>query len=225
MAGNFQRRTGFQIRKDNRFVLRIVMATAIMTLAILAILPFTQALSGDPRDAKRLVSVDAVIPPPEPPPPEPPPPPEEEREEPPPQLDTPPPMLDLSMLESMMNPSTGGVMAQGLDFSRIQGAASVQDALVFSLRDLDRRPTPTRGGNPTFPPEVQRMGFDGIVVRVRIRLDGEGYVQVLDIFDSPHELITQALRRQMPTWRYTPPTKDGEPVIAEYIQGFRIQFN
>ncbi|MCD8482998.1 MAG: hypothetical protein LR015_10265 [Verrucomicrobia bacterium] len=70
-----QRQTGFQVPQSNRYLIRIVFGTAITTLAILAILPFTQVLSGDPRDGRRFIPIEAVLPPPEPPPPEPPPPP------------------------------------------------------------------------------------------------------------------------------------------------------
>lgn len=225
MGMNQQRPTSFQVPSSNKFLLRIILGTVIMTLAILTILPFTQALSGDPRDRQRLVSIDAVIPPPEPPPPEPPPPPEEEEQEDTPELDTPPPMLDISMLESMLNPTTGSVAAEGFNFDQFQASASVEEAIVFSLRDLDRRPSLLRGGNITFPTEVQRLGFRGHIVRVRVRIDERGYVSVTDISDSPHDLVTQTLRRELASWRYEIPTVDGNPVSTEYIQPIEINYD
>ncbi|HSH09108.1 MAG TPA: hypothetical protein VK995_01880, partial [Oceanipulchritudo sp.] len=59
MADGKPRLVGYQVPRSNRFVIRVVFATVIMTLAILAILPFTQALSGDPRD-RTLRSVDVA---------------------------------------------------------------------------------------------------------------------------------------------------------------------
>jgi TonB family protein len=216
------RHVGYQVPRSSRYLIRIVFATVIMTLAILAILPFTQALTGDPRD-KTIRSVDvANIPPPEPPPPEPPPPEEEEQQE-TPELEEPPPMLDISMLESMLNPGTGGALAAGLDLSGFKMQESVQEAIIYSLRDLDRAPralsTPIR-----WPPEVMRSGVRG-TVRVTIRINEKGLVSVTNVADSPSPLVTEAVRQQVPEWRYESPTKDGEPVTAEYVQPITIDFS
>lgn len=218
-----QRRVGFVVPKKNTYLIRAVFGTVLMTLAILAILPFTQALSGDPRD-RTFRSIDtANIPPPEPPPPEPPPPPEEEQEQEQPELDEPPPMLDISMLESMLNPGTGGVAAAGLDLSSFDAGASIQEAIVYSLGDLDRPPRALR--TPlNWPADVQRSGVKG-VVRIRIRINDQGLVSVSDITDSPSQMVTETLRQQIPEWRYESPTKDGEAVTAEYIQPIEIDFS
>lgn len=217
-----QRRVGFVVRKERNFLIRVIFGTIIMTLLVLAILPFTQALSGDPRD-RTFRSVDvANIPPPEPPPPEPPPPPEEEEPEEQPELDTPPPMLDISMLESMLNPGTGGVVAAGLDLNSFDAAASVQEAIVYSLQDLDRMPRAIKR-SITWPPSVRQSGVKGDV-RVTVRINQVGMVEVIDMEGSPSREVTETLRQQIPDWRFEPPTKDGEPVTAEYIQPLEIDF-
>lgn len=78
MGPDRNRLVGYQVpRSRNTLMIRVVLATVLMTLAILAVLPFTQALSGDPRDNTIRSINTAKLPPPEPPPPEPPPPPEE----------------------------------------------------------------------------------------------------------------------------------------------------
>ncbi len=218
------RPVGYQLPKSNRYVIRIVLATVLMTFAILAILPFTQVLSGDPRD-RTLRSIDtAQVPPPEPPPPEPPPPPEEEKELDAPEPEQAPPMFDISMLESMLNPTAGGALSAVIDFSSFMGADSLNEAIVFSLRDLDRVPRLLTGGTLNFPPEVQRSGVKGRV-RVRVRIDERGRVDVRDIQDSPHPGISEVLRRELVRWIYEAPTVNGEPVTAEYWQPFEIDFS
>lgn len=217
------RPVGYQLQRSNRYVFRIALGTVATTLAIFAVLPFTQALSSDPRD-RVIRSIDvAKLPPPEPPPPEPPPPEQEEEIEPPPS-DEPPPMLDISMLESMLNPGTGGAALASLDLSGFSTAgSSIEEALVFSLRDLDRTPRLRSGGNLQFPPEVQRSGIVGRV-RARIQISPKGTTQVMEIADSPHPMITEVLRREIVKWIYDPPTVNGEPVTAEYWQPFDIDF-
>ncbi len=217
------RLVGYRVPRSNKFVIRIVFATVLMTLAILAILPFTQALSGDPLD-KTLRSVNTWSPPPpEPPPPDPPPPPEEDEPEETPELDEPPPMLDISMLESMLNPGSGGVMAAGLDLASFSTEGSIQEAIVYSLRDLDRAPRLLRG-TITWSPEIRRSGISG-TPRVRIRINERGIVSVEDIQDSPSQQVTDTLRQQVPKLLYESPTKDGEPVTAEYDLPIDIDFS
>jgi len=223
MPRGSNRLVGYRIPRSNKYAIRIVFATVIMTLAILAILPFTQALSGDPLD-KTLRSVNTWSPPPpEPPPPEPPPPPEEEEQQETPELDEPPPMLDISMLESMLNPGSGGVMAAGLDLSSFKAEGSVQEAIVYSLRDLDRPPRVIRG-SINWPPDIRRSGVRG-TVRVKIQINERGIVSVIDLEDSPSPQVTETLRQQVPNLLYESPTKDGEPVTAEYWQPIDIDFS
>lgn len=223
MPGRNNRLVGYKVPRSSKYVIRIVFATVIMTLAILAILPFTQALSGDPLD-KTLRSVNTWSPPPpEPPPPEPPPPPEEEEQQEAPELEEPPPMLDISMLESMLNPGSGGVMAAGLDLSSFNTEGSVQEAIIYSLRDLDRPPRLIRG-SISWPAEIRRSGVKGSP-RVKIQINERGIVSVIDIMDSPSPQVTEVLRQQVPDLLYESPTKDGEPVTAEYWQPIDIDFS
>jgi hypothetical protein len=217
------RLVGYTMPRSNRFLIRIVLATVLMTLAILAVLPFTQALSGDPRD-RTLRSVDvANLPPPEPPPPEPPPP-EEEEEEPPPPPDEVPPMLDISMLESVLNPGTGGVAMAGLNLGAITAVTSLQEAIIFSISELDRPPRLLRGGQLNYPIDVQKEGMKGRV-RVQVRIGPTGSASVIEVFDSPDLRITQFLRAEIPKWVYESPLKDGEAVTAEYIQPVEFDFS
>jgi periplasmic protein TonB len=217
MPKRSDRLVGYQVPRSNRFVIRIVLATVIMTLAILAVLPFTQALSGDPRD-RTIRSVEvANIPPPEPPPPEPPPPPEEEEREETPELDQSPQMLDLSQLESALNPGIGGV-GQAIDlfaFATTQELAT--EIQIFDISDLDRRPRRLRAIPPNFPIEMQTRGARG-VVRARILIDETGAFSVLEIVEATDREAVQPVRQALVQWRFEPPEKGGEKVRATYIQ-------
>jgi protein TonB len=188
-----------------------------MTLAILAILPFTQALSGDPRD-KTLRSVNtANLPPPEPPPPEPPPPPEEEEEEDTPELEEPPQMLDLSQLESALNPGLGGAATASFDLDSFSASISASDEmLIFDVVDLDRMPRLRKRVMPTYPVDLQTKGITGSVTLILI-IDPQGKVSVEKVADWKGDRgFIQPTRIALSRCLYEPPTKDGKPVAARY---------
>ena len=209
------RLVGYKVPRSNQYVIRIVIATILMTLAILAILPFTQALSGDPRD-NTLRSVDvANLPPPEPPPPEPPPPEEEEEEE-EIDFDEEPPPLDLSALESMLNPGVGGAMGAILGFNTFAvNPDAVSEMQIFEISDLDRTPRRLRGRPPQYPPKLLQMRAEGSVELILI-LDERGRVSIEKAEVSGNRDFLQAVRQAASSWVFEPPTKDGKAVRARY---------
>lgn len=211
------RLVGYQMPRSNRYVIRIVFATVLMTLAILAILPFTQALSGDPRD-RTLRSVNvANLPPPEPPPPEPPPPPEEEEEEETPDLEEPPPMLDLSQLESALNPGLGGAATASFDLDAFSASIDAGGELdIFDVIELDRTPRLVQRVIPEYPRELLTQGIEGSVTLVII-IDQKGAVTVESVADYKGDrAFIQPTRVALTRCRFEIPTKDGKPVRARY---------
>jgi protein TonB len=211
------RLVGYRVQRSNRYLIRIVLATVLMTLAILAILPFTQALSGDPRD-RTLRSVDvANIPPPEPPPPEPPPPEEEEQEEESPDLEQPPEMLDLSQLESALNPGTGGAFTGAFDLDSFSVQPNVAGEMqIFDIVDLDRTPRMIKRVIPEYPQQLLVRGIEGEVTLVLI-IDQQGEVTVDRILDWEGDRgFIQPTRLALSRCVFEPPTKDGQPVRARY---------
>jgi protein TonB len=217
MPSRFDRPVGYRVRKSNKYVIRIVFATVLMTLAILAILPFTQALSGDPRD-RTLRSVNvANLPPPEPPPPEPPPPPEEEEEEETPELEEPPQMLDLSQLESALNPGLGGAATAAFDLDSFTAAIDASGELqIFDVIELDQTPRLVKRVLPEYPAELQARGVEGRVTLVII-IDPQGNVTVESVKDWRGDRgFIQPTRIALSRCRYSPPTKDGQPVRARF---------
>ncbi|MGC9451118.1 MAG: energy transducer TonB [Oceanipulchritudo sp.] len=216
MPDGKHRLVGYQMPRSNRYVIRIVIATILMTLAILAILPFTQALSGDPRD-RTLRSVQlANIPPPEPPPPEPPPPPEEEEVE-VEDFEEPPPPLDLRSLEAALNPGIGsagaGLVSMDLFEVRPDAAGEMQ---IFEIGDLDRVPRRLSGINPPYPRDMQRQRIMG-EVRLILVIDETGSVRVQEVQKTPHPGFVEPVVNAVNTWKFEPPVKDGQRVKARYI--------
>lgn len=210
------RLVGYRVPRSSKYVIRIVFATVIMTLAILAILPFTQALSGDPVD-KTLRSVNTWSPPPpEPPPPEPPPPPEEEEQEETPDIQEPPQMLDLSQLESALNPGTGGAFAGAFDLDSFAINPDVAGEMIFEIADLDRPPRMTKRVLPEYPKILQAEGVEGSVALVLI-IDQTGRVTVEKVLDwKGHRDFVQPTSIALSRCMFEPPTKDGQPVRARY---------
>ncbi len=220
-----QRPNGFQVPRSNRSVIRIVLGTVVATLMILAILPFTQVLSGDPRDNLRILTIDAVIPPPEPPPPEPPPPPEEDRQEEVRDLDMQPPPLTLSQLESALNPGIGEGLFGGFGLDAFGMAPDVgAEIRIFEMSDLDRQPRRLSGRMPQYPQQMLAQGVEGIV-RLRILIDEEGHVTILDVVEASRPEFVQPARQAVATWRFESPTVGGERVRARYVLPLPFRLN
>ncbi|MCC5806175.1 MAG: energy transducer TonB [Opitutales bacterium] len=217
-------REGFHKPAGRPLVIRMVLATVIMTLAIIFILPFTQLLQTDPRDMHRVRSIDIAPPPPPPPPPDPPPPEEEQQDPDVDDLSTPPPPISLSQLEAALNPGIGGALGQAVDLGAFgvapDAAAEMQ---IFQLGDLDRRPQRLRTVTPRFPPEFSVRAYQG-TVRARIMIDEEGNVTVMEIVESTHREAVQPVRQALAQWQFEPPVRDGRPVRATYIQPIPYDF-
>lgn len=211
------RLVGYQVPKARgTMILRVVLASMVATLAILAVLPITQAISGDPRD-NTIRSVDtAKLPPPEPPPPEPPPPPEEEPEE-IEDLEETPPQLDLRSLEAALNPGLGDAVGNvgGFDLFEVRPNAAAE-MQIFQIGDLDRPPKRLRGVNPPYPRDMQRQKITGMV-RLVLLIDEEGYVDVLEVLQTPHPGFIKPVTEAVETWQFESPRKDGKKVKARYV--------
>ena len=74
-----------------------------ITLALFALLPFTQLIANIGKNKTELTTVDVSLPPPPPPPPEPPPPENEQEDEPPPDMQKQQQPLSLSQMDLALN--------------------------------------------------------------------------------------------------------------------------
>ncbi len=219
---------GYKIPRQRKISLvRVVFFTAFSTILLFGILPISQFLSVDPREDLQLRSVDIQIDPPPPPPPEPPPPEPEEQEQQVEDIQQPPQQLTLSQLETALNPGIGDALAGAftLDTFSITGNIS-QEIEMFSISDLDRPPRRLRGGisENDFPLNFRTRNVKGIV-RLTVMIDEQGNVTVLDVVEATHDEAVQPVRQAVSRWQFEPPTKDGKPVRAKYIQPLPYDFS
>jgi len=141
------------------------------------------------------------------------PPPEEE--EPPPELEAEPPLLSLAQLDIALNPGTGGTLAGDFSMPTIASSAAAlgtEDFIDFS--DLDRMPRPLPGSNLSFPRRLKRKSVSGRVVLL-IKLDEQGRVIESSVESSTLPEFEKIVASQVAKWRFTPPTRQGEPVRAQ----------
>jgi len=183
-----------------------------MTLAILAVLPISRALSSDLGKREIMEISTASLPPPEPPPPEPPPPEEEEPEE-VEDMESEPPPLDLSALESMLNPGIGDVGAMASLGGFEIDANAMEEMMIFEIADLDRVPRRRSGAPPAYPPEMLSRRI-GDTVELTIVIDEKGRVTI-EKAEGRDEFV-QAVRLVASTWRFEAPKKNGKAVRARY---------
>ncbi|MEM7410268.1 MAG: energy transducer TonB [Myxococcota bacterium] len=144
---------------------------------------------------------------------EPPPPPEEE--EPPPELEAEPPQLSLDQLDIALNPGTGGSLAGDFAMPTIGSSASdlgTEDFVDFS--DLDQTPRPMAGASLNFPRRLKKKAVSGKVV-LFIQLDSDGRVLDAKVDSSTLPKFDAVVLSQVKKWKFTPPTKNGQPVKAQ----------
>ena len=216
---------GYQLPKTSGTLFRFVFSTALMTLAVFVILPFTQVLTSGLQDTIKFRSVDIAPPPPPPPPPDPPPPPEEEVEVEKPELEQEQQQLSLSQLESALNPGIGNALAGAFKLDTFGVALDITaDIKMFSISKLDKRPRRLKVVAPQFPPEFQMAGYKGRV-RVKIKIDEEGQVSILEIVSADHFEAVQPVKQALSRWLFESPTKGGQKVQAFYIQPMGYDFS
>lgn len=203
---------------------RAVIFGALLSFAILFMIPFTQLLSGLGREDKKVRSFDVVQPPPPPPPEIEEPPEEPPPEEPPPEMSPPPPPLSLTQLELALNPGIGDALsgAGGFEAFSLTPDAALE-AQLFNVQDLDELPRPIRQVKMEPPNRFRQERISGLV-KLEIMIDEEGRTTVRKIIESSHPDLEQPAREALRQWVWSPPKKNGEPVKARYVLpiGFRF---
>jgi periplasmic protein TonB len=204
-----------------------VLLSAIgLTLAIFLLFPFTQYLGSQSREFDQIRRIDVAPPPPPPPPDEPPPqdpPPPEEP--PPPDLSEPPPPLDLSQLEMAINPGMGSDFAGAFSVAGFDVTGdAVSEIMTFELSELDEMPRLLSGQPPRYPQDLLRQRVQGLV-RLRVLLDENGRVQVQSVISSTHSAFERPAIVAAEAFRYTPPTKNGQPARAVFNLPIQFQLN
>jgi len=142
-----------------------------------------------------------------------PPPPEEE--EPPPELEEPPPQLSLDQLDIALNPGTGGSLAGDFGLPTIAALSKslgTEDFVDFS--DLDQLPRPVGVSGFNFPRRLKKKKVDGKIYLL-IQLDESGRVLSAEVDSSNLPEFDDFVAGEVRRWKFTPPTKQGQPVRAQ----------
>jgi len=142
-----------------------------------------------------------------------PPPPEEEEEPPPEQLEEEPPQLSLDQLDIALNVGTGGSLAGDFAMPTIgtsQRDLGTEDFVDFS--DLDQIPRP-QGASLDFPRRLKRKKVSGTITLL-VKLESDGRVLDVSIDSSNLPDFDRFVLNEVKRWRFTQPTKQGQPVRA-----------
>ena len=68
---------------------------------------------------------------------------------------------------------------------------------------------------PEYPEEAKQKGIQGMVV-LRLRLDEEGAISLVNVVQGQPEGLTEAAIAAVKAWRYAPATEGGFPVAVTY---------
>ena len=139
-----------------------------------------------------------------------PPPPEQEEE--PPELEEAPPDLSLDQLDITLNPGTGGSLVG--DFG-LPSFASLKElsASFLDFSELDQMPRPVGVFGLNFPRRLLKEKVNGRIVLL-IKLSHEGKVLDVEISSSNLPGFNDFVLNEVRGWKFTPPTRNGQPVNA-----------
>jgi periplasmic protein TonB len=221
-TGGRYRRPDFIIGRARAFLYAL-----ILVVVMFVTLPFTEYLSDIGKNQMTIRRVDLTIPPP---------PPSDFDKEPPleqpksenaaPKFQEAPAPLDLSQLEMALNPGLGDAMAgafaiPGFD---LQPNAALADLEIFELSDLDQVPRLKKGVKPRYPKELLSERVGGLV-RLKVLLDVNGHVRVLEVMESDRKEFETPAIEAAEQFLYDAPTRDGKPVNTQFILPIRFTIN
>jgi protein TonB len=185
-----------------------------LTLLMFLILPFTQLFSHVQREILQLRQIEVVLPPPPPPPRQPPP--EEKKPEEKPELKDKPKPLNLSQLELVLNPGTGGALEGDFGLGFEMAPNVVEEMKIFELSEVDKEPQLIFQAQPTYPPRAYRERAQGtVIVQFVVDVDGSVFNVAVKQRSSSRDLDEAALNSVM-RYKFTPGIKDGQPVRVKY---------
>jgi TonB family protein len=117
-------------------------------------------------------------------------------------------LLQVALVDAAQDPAQQGSVA-GPDLSDVDVAKARAMGVVF---DYDTSPKPRKTRRPKYPKSAFKKGIDGSVL-VQIVIDRKGRVVDTRILESIPELDEAALEC-IRGWRFTPATKNGNPVAS-----------
>jgi TonB family protein len=93
---------------------------------------------------------------------------------------------------------------------------------AFSIKDLDRKPTPTFLKAPSYPAEMRAAGIAGTVV-VSMVIDSTGKVQDVRAVESTHHAFEAAAVAAVSEWQFDPGLHNGQKVNTRVSQMLQFQ--
>lgn len=141
-------------------------------------------------------------------------PPPEQEEPPPEELEQETPEISLDQLDIALNPGTGGSLAG--DFRMPDLGSSAKDLGTSEFVDfsnLDQVPRPVGASGFHFPRHLRKRKVEGKIVLL-LKLSPRGQVLDAQVEASSLPRFNDVVVRQVKSWRFTPPTRQGEPVRA-----------
>lgn len=186
----------------------------LFTVTVFAVLPFMQYLGQIVQEKALVTTAENNIPPPPPPPEDQPPPPEDEQEMEEPEMEEPPPPMTLAQLEMALNPGSGDAVGDfGFgDFNT--GIDALEGMQIFSLADVDRKPSALVMSTPLYPYSMQQSKTKGRVV-VEFVLDPDGKVHRVRATKSTHREFEESAIQCVQRSTWNPAQKDGKPVACK----------
>lgn len=205
-----------RILSEVRHTASVFLGAVALTLLFFIVLPVIQTISKPPGNDLMLQTVDVANL--EPPPPaevEEEPPPEAEPEEQPPELVEEAAPLDLSQLELALNPGFGGGWMGGADFAvklntMTPGSTGDDAEAVFSMADLDQKPTCVYQPGPSVSKQLRRKAPGK--VNIIFIVDERGRVADARVRSSTDPAFEDPALRAVKKWKFEPGKRGGKAV-------------
>lgn len=130
------------------------------------------------------------------------------------ELEEPPPLPDLSMLELATNVNISDSFSAGTAFDFTQNAKQAAIDTIFDLSQVSKRPTPTYRREPVYPPELKRLKIQGSVT-IDCVVDQNGNIRNPKIHSSDNVGFNKNALDAVRKWKFTPGEKDGKKVMVK----------
>ena len=117
--------------------------------------------------------------------------------------------------------SIGGIGTGGTgDGSGLGGGGGWE---IVGLSELDNVPMVRSAGIMSYPAEAIKQNVLEFVVKIHIIIDQEGRTHPVRILNNPFPSMNSELMKYTSSVMFTPPTKLGVPVKAEYLWPLRMK--
>jgi protein TonB len=128
------------------------------------------------------------------------------------------PRLTLDQMDIALNPGTGAGLVGDFTVADLgitaRSAMALDDEAFVDFSALDQIPRPIGVSGLSFPSRLRRKRVAGTIV-LFLKLGSDGRVIAVSIESSDLPAFDRVVLSQVQSWRFTPPTRDGQPVNAQ----------